>query len=384
MILPRLQHALTALILVSLTACGPATERAASSATRGELSRLLNSAEGGFTPVGEMPALTFPGDHAAHPEYRTEAWVLTGLVAEADGTKTALQLTILRVALGDAPDIGSDWATGDVFAAFAMLADASGDGVQVAERASRAAAGLAGTSREPLSIWVEDWRLEPRVPASGTIELDGRFDVGGVPVELELTSGTPAITPVDIGGEGAAPAGPFAWYTQPKLEGSAKLGDAGGASGTADFVFEHAWGELPLPGSPVARDRFTLFLDDGSQLILTRTHRADGTGTAETQGLFVAANGDVRPLDADAIELEATDYWQSPRTQARYPVQWRLRIPAREIDLRLEPGRRDSEGVAWAPFWMGPVDLLSSFSQSSSQLSGSGTMTLNGYGASEN
>jgi predicted secreted hydrolase len=368
-------------VLLAIAACGPDTQPAGSPPGRGDLSlaELLESIEGEFTPVGEMPTLDFPRDYAAHPAYRTEAWVLTGLVAGDSRSNTAVQLTIMRVGLGDAPDIESDWATDEVYAAVAMLADGSGDGVQVAERVSRAAAGLAGTSHEPPSIWVEDWRLEPAMPQPGTIELHGRIEVDGVPLEFDVASVVPMITPADIGGEDAAAAGPFAWYTQPKLDGSATFGDAGNRA-SAGFVLEHAWGELPLPGSPVARDRFTLFLDDGSQLMLVRSHRAYGGGTPETQGLFVSSSGDAQPLDADAIELEAADYWQSPRTASRYPVEWRLRIPSLDIDARLEPQTRASEGVAWAPFWMGPVDLVSS----SSKVSGAGTMTLNGYEAGAN
>jgi predicted secreted hydrolase len=302
-------------------------------------------------------------------------------MADRNGTPAALQLTILRLGVGDAPDIASGWAAEDVFAAVAILADGSAAGVQVAERISRAAAGLAGSSREPIAIWVEDWRLEPSVPQAGTIALDGRIEIAGKPVALELASGIPAVTPADIAGEAGVPEGPFAYYTQPKLEGVATIGETGDAR--AEFILEHAWGELPLPGSPVANDRFTLFLDDGGQLILVRTHRTDGSGTPETQGLYVAGDGETKPLDAEAIELEATDYWQSPRTEVRYPLDWRLRIPSLDIDLSLEALRQDSEGVAWAPFWMGPIDLLSS-SRSASQLSGVGTMTLNGYGANQN
>ncbi len=362
-----------------VAACGGKPAPGGSPAEHGALSlpALLSSLDGEFTPVGEMPELAFPDDHAAHPEYRTEAWVLTGLLAEQDGTRSALQLTILRVRLGGVPDIESDWAAGDVFAAAAVLARGSAGGVQVAERVSRAAAGLAGTRREPPSIWVEDWRLAPDVAQSGTAVLAGGIDVAGLRLALELSSDLPAVTPADVSGEDSRASGPFAFYTQPGLTGTATLGDAGSASeAAARFVLEHAWGELPLPGSPVARDRFTLFLDDGSQLVLVRSHRADGSGRAETQGLYVADNGDVQPLDADAIELDATDDWQSPRTGARYPVEWRLRIAKLGIDLRLEPLRRDSEGVSWAPFWMGPVDLISS-----SRTSGGGTMALNGYEA---
>lgn len=379
----KLALLLLAPVVLAVASCGPATEPGVSSAQRGDLSlpELLDALEGEFTPVGETAELAFPGDHAAHPGYRTEAWVLTGLLAAESGRTSALQLTLLRIAVGDRPDLRSDWAAGDVYAGIAMLADGSGDGMRVAERVSRAAAGLAGTSREPLSIWIEDWRLEPSVSADGTLELGGRIEIAGLPIELDLASAVPVVTPADVAEAGAGSSAPFAYYTQPQLEGTAKLGDRDAASAAgAEFVFEHAWGELPLPGSPVARDRFTLFLDDGSQLTLVRTHRADGSGTPETQGLLVGGSGDVQTLAADAVALEPTDFWQSPRTDARYPVEWRLGIPALGIDLRIEPRGRDSEGSAWAPVWMGPVDLISS----SSQVSGVGTMMLNGYEASAN
>ncbi|HRO61669.1 MAG TPA: lipocalin-like domain-containing protein, partial [Burkholderiaceae bacterium] len=40
--------------------------------------------------------MRFPRDHAAHPEYRTEWWYITGWLRAGDGEPFGMQLTFFR------------------------------------------------------------------------------------------------------------------------------------------------------------------------------------------------------------------------------------------------------------------------------------------------
>ncbi|MEN8175897.1 MAG: lipocalin family protein, partial [Pseudomonadota bacterium] len=64
-------------------------------------------------------------------------------------------------------------------------------------------------------------------------------------------------------------------------------------------------------------------------------------------------------------------------TGARYPVRWALRVPAQDIDLELTPYWENQEGIAWLPFWAGPVRLSGGSATTSSI--GEGFVQLNGY-----
>ena len=65
-------------------------------------------------------------------------------------------------------------------------------------------------------------------------------------------------------------------------------------------------------------------------------------------------------LGPDDLSLIPDDSWRSPRTGFTYPAGWRLRLPGREVDLRLtvpvadcELDTRSSTGTV---YWEGPIE----------------------------
>jgi predicted secreted hydrolase len=55
-----------------------------------------------------------------------------------------------------------------------------------------------------------------------------------------------------------------------------------------------------------------------------------------SSGTVVDARGAARHLTAREFSLEPERYWVSPKTKARYPVRWRIQIPAMALDLHCE------------------------------------------------
>lgn len=73
-------------------------------------------------------AWSFPADHGAHPDYRTEWWYLTGHLesVEEPTRRFGYQFTIFRVGLvrpADAPDLRSDWSTRSLILGHAALSE---------------------------------------------------------------------------------------------------------------------------------------------------------------------------------------------------------------------------------------------------------------------
>ncbi|HEX6994964.1 MAG TPA: lipocalin family protein [Gammaproteobacteria bacterium] len=381
-------------------------------------------------------AFEFPADHRAHDAYRTEWWYLSGTLNDASGADVPMlgvQWLLMRIALrseagasgqtgaeratigigaeaetesaelepvegesaelepveGESTELNaaelesaapaSAWSTSQIYAGLFSISAPTGTGLRTDGKLSRGALGLAGATAPPVRVWIENWQLVELEPDAGrTADAPGfalHLGTDGLELDLELRDMKRPITASDVAGGSGARAAPFQFYVQPRLRARGTL-VADGRRFDVDGVFalEHAWGELPLPGGPVGNDRFSLHLDDGSELILVRTHRrrAGDERTATTTALLIDPQGSAVPLADDDVTLEPMDYWTSPRTGTRYPLRWSLRVPGRDIETTLTPIEADHEGETWLQFWAGPVRI-------DGTAAGSGFVQLNGY-----
>lgn len=336
------------------------------------------SADDGFTRPPHPWEFTFPADHARHSEYRTEWWHVMGTVADGNRSRLGVQFLLVRIGLTAQPEERqSRWAASEIYAGLFSASDPFRGRLRTGQRLSRGALELAGTATGPLRIWVEDWRLEAIESDSEGFDLRMQVATDDLELELELHGTRPLIDTNDISDRSTAQTAPFQFYLQPHLRANGTLRIGGREIEVAgSFSMEHAWGELPLPGGPVAQDRFTLHLDDERVLVGVQTHRADGSGTPDTTGLLIGRDGQPQVLPNDEIALTPTGYWRSPRTDVLYPISWLLRIPSRNIELELTSDWEDQEGDEWVTFWAGPVGTL----ELSTRKRGSGFVQLNGYG----
>ena len=81
---------------------------------------------------------SFPRDHGAHPEYRTEWWYFTGNLKDKDGKQYGYQLTFFRQGLAfiaSQPD--NPWSIRDVYLAHFALVDGSSGKFWYHDRATR-------------------------------------------------------------------------------------------------------------------------------------------------------------------------------------------------------------------------------------------------------
>ena len=64
-----------------------------------------------FAAVVPGRALSFPGDHASHPEFRNEWWYVTGVVRDGAGRELGVQVTFFRNRPGVAESSASRFAS---------------------------------------------------------------------------------------------------------------------------------------------------------------------------------------------------------------------------------------------------------------------------------
>jgi predicted secreted hydrolase len=329
--------------------------------------------EEGFAPPSGPWQLTLPADHGAHPETRSESWLLSGMLSNSRQEKLGFQLGLQRFALVPEAALAADspWRSGEVYRAHLLLANGTTGLAQGEERFSRAAIGLAGHAAAERRLWLERWMLEYGLGAAGgQLRLVGTL--ADTTVELVLA---PHKAPVTV--DEAQGRAPFRGYAHTRLVGSGVLrSPAGEEPVSAGAWLEHLWGEVPLPIGPIVWDRAQLQLDDGSEVLVVRSRRRDGRGEATISGYRLDANGLRVGLEPDESRFEPTgDPWRDPRSGARYPLSWRLATA--ELELQIDPLLEAQAHDFVVPFWGG---LVSVHGRSEGEaVSGAGFLELTGY-----
>jgi predicted secreted hydrolase len=336
----------------------------------------------GWQEITGPPDLEFPRDHGAHPETRIEWWYVTGLVDDAGGRRYGFQITFFRQGLAPGPSApgASVLRARQIAAAHLAVADIDAGGFHHAERLRRSGGGLAGWSETDLDVWLEDWTI--RGDDVGVIVVQARDTAAGIGVELELRPERPVVLHGDAGysQKGREPGNASAYLSWTRIAVTGRVEFAGEKTEVAGQAwFDHEWGSSQLGVSVAGWDWFSLRLDDGRDLMVYRLRRGDGTVDPHSSGTLVAADGTTTRLHRDDVEIEALKWWTSPATGGHYPVRWRLRVPAHEIDLEvnglLPSCELDGSSTTGVIYWEGPVEAAGS-------ALGEGYVELTGYAGS--
>jgi predicted secreted hydrolase len=313
----------------------------------------------------------FPRDHFNHPGFRTEWWYYTGNLRDATGRRFGFELTFFRhnVQSGERKNV---WQLDDVWFAHFAVSDIDGKRFVHTERFNRTGAGLAGA--EPGRIWNGNWQVDWHGD-----ELKLRAVAEGFAVDLAMTSLKPPVTHGTNGvsqkSAGAGRASHYVSLTRIRTSGSLSIGgERFQVSGTS--WMDHEFFTHSLEANQSGWDWFSLQLDDGSELMLYRLRRKDGSVEPYSSATYVGADGRSRHLRLQEFQLLPGRTWTSPQSQATYPVEWTVRVPSLGVDLRVTT-RLDSQELAGkrkaSPvYWEGAVDVRGSHT-------GSGYLEMTGY-----
>lgn len=371
----RAALAVFVLALLPATGCDRGDEAPTPNAEADTLGDALGGeAASGFARASGERAFRFPYDHGPHPDYRNEWWYVTGNLDGPDGRRLGFQFTLFRIGLAPGEtDRASRWATNQVWMAHFAVTDAGKGAFQAFERFSRGGEiGLAGAQRDPVRVWLEDWRLERAgdgtwrlLATADDIALDLRFDPRKDPV-LQGDDG--------LSRKSDAP-GNASWYysyTRMTAEGEAQLnGETLPVSGSA--WMDREWSTSALGPDQEGWDWFALQLDDGTDIMLYRLRKEGGATDPWSAGTVVAPDGDVTRMDHTDFTLESLDQWESPRG-GTYPARWRLDLAPLDRTLTVTPILADQELDATVRYWEGAVDVTID-----DDLVGRGYVELAGY-----
>jgi predicted secreted hydrolase len=375
--MPRLRSAILLLaIAVAFTSCQePASQPRASLSLAGALHA---ADDRGYARALAPREFHFPADHGPHPEFRTEWWYYTGNLATAEGRRFGFQLTFFRSALAPAaPERASAWATRQAWLAHFTVTDVEGKQFHSFERWSRGAVGLAGAQAEPFRVWVKDWTAE----GAPVFPMHLKAAEGDVAIDLLLQPGKPPVLQGEQGlsRKGAEPGNASYYYSLTRMPtaGSVRMGGERFAV-TGDSWMDREWSTSSLAADQVGWDWFALQLADGSDLMLYRLRRRDGSVAPASSGTAIAPDGSSRPLGLADFQVESSGEWRSPRSAVRYPARWHVRIPSEGLDLDVRPLLADQELDVSIRYWEGAVEVAGS--RRGAPVRGHGYVELTGYG----
>ncbi|MFP5213704.1 MAG: lipocalin-like domain-containing protein, partial [Acidobacteriota bacterium] len=302
------------------------------------LASTANPEDSGYPAITGPCRMSFPADHGPHPDYRTEWWYYTGNLTAGNGAAYGFQLTFFRSRIVPPeaekswPEPHSAWRTAQLFAAHAALTDISRTRFHHAERTGRGAVGIAGAEfkNETATVFLRDWSV---VINSSEHTLAARTD--DFALDLRLAPAKPPVPHGDGGYslKGGTPERASCYYSVTRFETTGSLmvdGKPVPVSGTA--WMDHEFSSAPLEPGLAGWDWFSLQLEDRTEFMVYFLRRKDGSFSPASSGTYVDASGRATHLNRGEISMEVLDWWESPRSKARYPSRWRLRVDSLGLD----------------------------------------------------
>ncbi|HEX9942047.1 MAG TPA: lipocalin-like domain-containing protein [Thermoanaerobaculia bacterium] len=340
---------------------------------------LRAASDQGYARALEPREFRFPADHGPHPEFRTEWWYYTGNLETAAGRRFGFQLTFFRSALASAmPVRESAWATRQAWLAHFTVSDVQGRTFRSFERWSRGAIGLAGARAEPFRVWVKDWTAEAADGKAPPMRLVASED--GVGIDLMLQQGKPPVLQGERGlsRKSAEPGNASYYYSLTRMPASGTVRVGSERFPVRGLAWmDREWSTSALAEDQVGWDWLSLQLSDGWDVMLYRLRRKDGTADPASSGTVVDPGGASRPLDLAEFQIAGSGEWRSPRSGARYPASWRVRVPSEELDLAVRPLLADQELDVSFRYWEGAVGIEGT--HRGRPVQGHGYVELTGY-----
>ncbi|MEM7520860.1 MAG: lipocalin-like domain-containing protein [Pseudomonadota bacterium] len=316
----------------------------------------------GFAIPQPDPMFDFPADHGPHPDYRIEWWYLTANLKGADGKDYGLQWTLFRTALepGERPG----WQSPQIW--FAHAAVTTPERHFATERFARGGIGQAGVQAAPFRAWIDEWELAG--PDFDSLQMIAQGSDFGYDMALEaqgplIFHGRDGFSVKSAEGQASY------YYSQPfyLINGTLRLPE-GPVEVTGQAWLDREWSSQPLSENQSGWDWFSLSFEDGDKLMGFRLRQTDGS--FYTSGTWIAADGQTTYFEDGAFEAEPLARHEVAGREV--PVEWRVTLPERGVDVEVGALNPDAWMDVSIPYWEGPVTVNGSHR-------GKGYLEMTGY-----
>lgn len=315
-----------------------------------------------FAPVVPGRNFSFPRDHGAHPEFKTEWWYLTGHLEAPDERTFGFQWTVFRVGISapesPQPANASPWRTRELYFGHLAISDLKAKKFYFGESAARGALEAAGSGRENFQVWLPGFRA---TPSDGRLQIQGQSQS----IALDLSLGWPSAIALhgDSGySQKSEQQGEASYYySAPHLDSEGEVTIAGETFKVKGQAWmDHEFGSNQLGPEQSGWDWFGIPLPGKGSLMLYRLRHASDAAKDYLSGTYVDAEGHAHPLSKQDIQLSAEQLWQSPSGGA-YPLLWRIKVPKYGIELQADADFPEqelkTEASTQVTYWEGSVSI---------------------------
>jgi len=321
----------------------------------------------GFPKPQKGVELTFPTDHGPHLNYRIEWWYLTSNLKGEDGQDYGIQWTLFRSALR--PGDADGWDSPQLWMGHAAITTV--DQHHVSETRARGGIGQAGVETGPFNAWIDDWSMRES-PQSQPALANLKVTASGkdFSYNLDLMADGPLVFHGHNGYSTKSQSGSASYYySQPFYQVSGMLFlPKGEVKVSGKAWLDREWSSQPLASDQKGWDWVSLHLNDGTKIMGFQLRKQDGK--TYTSATWIEADGTSEALPDGAIEMIPLKTALVEQTEV--PVEWRISLPARNLDVTIRALNPNSWMKTTIPYWEGPVRITGTHK-------GSGYLEMTGY-----
>ena len=333
----------------------------------------------------------FPRDHFSHSCFRTEWWYFTGNLSDENGRRFGFELTFFREGVENPYPNPSRWRVDDLHLAHFAVSDLVAERFFYADRLHRAGIEMAGADAAKGRIWNADWYAELRTPGGGgSWHLEAAE--GGRRIRLDLHPLKPPVIQgrdgVSQKADGEGNASHYYSLTRLATSGVLEIGDSTYEVSGLSWM-DHEFSTNQLQPNQVGWDWVSLQMDDGTDWMFFQLRLsgggagggASGGKDPHSAGAIVLPDGTSMQLSADDFEMTPLDEWRSPHSGGRYPIRWRIEVPAQGLDVTLSAAMADQELITQettgVTYWEGSVTARGT--RNGNAVQGRGYLEMTGY-----
>lgn len=303
--------------------------------------------------------VTFPRDHGAHPEFRTEWWYLTGhLVRKGmdpfkDGADFGFQITFFRRGVGESSS-PSQW--NQQFLAHAAVSDVGSKRFQFDKRYSRGGLPLAEASAQGLDVRNGPWSM---VLDERGFRTEFSVERKDNPAYRVMLRAAVVPEPLKHGQDGFSRKGrcdgcASMYYSLPGIRIEGEVTRAGERIPVVGSCWlDHEWMSGAIDPNQIGWDWLSLMHRDGRSVMLFQLR--DKAGKVDFGSGTVADGAAQSTLTPEQFGIQGTDSWKSGVTGISYPSGWLVKLPG-VAEFNLEPLLLDQEiSGEGNQYWEGAV-----------------------------
>ena len=328
-----------------------------------------------YAAVTADRTIEFPRDFGAHSDFRTEWWYATGWLTTRSGESLGFQVTFFRTRPAIDAANPSAFAPHQLLIAHCALSDPALGRLWQDQKIRRAGMGLARAAENDTDVQVEAWTLKR---ASDAYTVNVAADEFALHLELAPTQPPLLNGEGGVSRKGKAPQAASYYYSQPHLAVRGSIERHGRRDDVhGEAWLDHEWSSEYLESGAVGWDWIGINFADGAALMAFEIRGADHE-PRWAGGTLRTADGVVQAFAPDQVRFLPVRIWQSPRTGTRYPVEWRVHVGTRELDLKplMDDQENDTRLSTGAIYWEGAVQAYDA-----GHPVGRGYLELTGYEA---